>query len=363
MSSSTIEKEIFTEFEKESYLNQIPKLIAPTVIKFQNRLRSYFLFNLFFISLISIELIYFFLNLTFLSQTFAFAIHLALFFATVFSYFTLRVYFQGHKIEMLMKLRSNFLQACQKKLSEIEGTPDYHCLTAQACCLLASELHGREYKIYRISFLLKNIESMIEKISCWCHWQDVHTMKELLLQACVDEYIKFVRLAPTDLEAHAGLANAYVMLSGLYVDPRSVEGLDDDRWIPPQKYNGAFRRKFRSTAERAIEEFKILSDYAPNDPWVHAQLAYSYHDLQMPLEEIHEYETILQLIPDDKDTLFKLGKLYFAQGQNAKGLEVYESLKNSNYKKAEDLIHFYGAYTIENKEELFEEENATPRTV
>ena len=59
-------------------------------------------------------------------------------------------------------------------------------------------------------------------------------MKELLLQACIDEHIQLVRMQPTDLEAHAGLANAYVMLSGIYVDPRTFEGLDDDRWIPPK---------------------------------------------------------------------------------------------------------------------------------
>ncbi len=112
---------------------------------------------------------------------------------------------------------------------------------------------------------------------------------------------------------------------------------------PPKKYSKSFKQKFRLTAEKAIEEFKILSDYAPHDPWVHAQLAYSYRDLQMPKEEIKEYEAILQLCPDDKETLFKLGKLYFEQGQNAKGLKIYETLKFSHYKKAESLIHFYGA--------------------
>jgi hypothetical protein len=34
--------------------------------------------------------------------------------------------------------------------------------------------------------------------------------------------------------------------------------------------------------------------------------------------------------------------LYFQQGRNAAGLEVYEELKRSNYKKAESLISFYG---------------------
>lgn len=68
----------------------------------------------------------------------------------------------------------------------------------------------------------------------------------------------------------------------------------------------------------------------------------------MPKEEIKEYETILHLCPDDKETLFKLGKLYFQQGLNAKGLQIYEALKKSHYKKAEGLIAFYGAYSDAN---------------
>jgi tetratricopeptide (TPR) repeat protein len=134
------------------------------------------------------------------------------------------------------------------------------------------------------------------------------------------------------------------MLSGLYIDPRTLEGYDEERWIPSDKYSEGFVEKFRFTAERAIEEFKILSEYAPDDPWVHIQLAYSYHDLQMPLEEIKEYETIKRLQPDDLDNLFKLGILYFQQGWNAKGLRVYEELKKAHYAKAEALIKFYGSY-------------------
>ena len=102
--------------------------------------------------------------------------------------------------------------------------------------------------------------------------------------------------------------------------------------------------KFRATAERAIEEFKILNHYAPDDPWVHLQLAYSYHDLGMPDKETREYETVLKLCPDDRDILYKLGTLYFQQGQNAKGLQVYEELKDCNYKKAQQVISRYGDF-------------------
>ena len=278
-------------------------------------------------------------------QSFVLAIHLALIFASIFCYFTLQVYAQTRKAERLIELKSEFLRRCRETVVPVEDDVETHQMIAEACCQFASELHAQEYSIYECPAFLSFLSSSVEKFNCWYFWKDVHFIKELLLQASIEEHIKLVQLEPTDPEAHAGLANAYVMLSGLYVDPREVEGLDDERWIPPHKYNEAFMLKFRSIAERAIEEFKILSDYAPHDPWVHTQLAYSYHDLQMPEQEIKEYETIIRLNPDDKEILFKLGKLYFQYGENAKGLQIYETLKHSNYKKAENLIHFYGAYS------------------
>lgn len=171
-------------------------------------------------------------------------------------------------------------------------------------------------------------------------------MRELLLQTCVKEYIKLVKCEPTTLETHAALANAYVMLSGLYIDPRKMEGYDEERWIPPDKYSEQFEAKFRTTAQKAIEEFKILCEYAPDDPWIHSQLAYSYHDLKMPLEEIQEYEMIQRLCPDDLDNLFTLGTLYFQQGMNAQGLRIYEELRRSHYKHSENLIKHYGSSKV-----------------
>lgn len=346
MNTPAAEKEVFLEFEKELYNDQLQTLLKPATARFQKILKSYVIFNLFFCSLITIEFAYFFIHITALLQSFILAVHLSLIFVTIFSYFTLRLYFQTKTTERYLSLKQDFIKACKNYLNYQEEVSEHHIIIANACCRLAADLHGKEYRVYPLPSWFDFLSPSIEKMSCWCHWKDVHFMKEVLLQASVEEYIKLVRLEPTNLEAHAGLANAYVMLSGLYVDPRTIEGLDDERWIPPNKYNEIFKQKFRLIAERAIEEFKILSDYAPHDPWVHAQLAYSYRDLQMPQEEIHEYETILKLCPDDKETLFKLGKLYFEQGFNAKGLQVYETLKKSNYRKAENLIHFYGSYRL-----------------
>jgi lipopolysaccharide biosynthesis regulator YciM len=57
---------------------------------------------------------------------------------------------------------------------------------------------------------------------------------------------------------------------------------------------------------------------------------------------MREYETILNLKPDDLETSFKLGTLYFQEGEAAKGLRIYERLKRFHPKYAERLIENYG---------------------
>lgn len=345
MNTTIAEKKLYYDLEKDNK-SPLQNSIYSSVNNLQKTLKSYALFNLFFCFLISLELIYLLFHLTFLVQTFVIAIHLALVFVTIFSYFTLRLYFQTKKGERFFSIIDDFISSVKKQSTGTLNAQNEHLIVASACYNLASELYGKEFKIYTLPDWSSSLSSSIEKLSCWLTWKDVYLIKELLLHTAVKEHIKLVKLNPTNLEAHVGLANAYVMLSGLYVDPQTIEGLDEDQWIPPNKYNEAFKDKFVITAQKAVEEFKIIREFAPHDPWVHAQLAFSYHDLQMPKEEIKEYETILELCPDDKDTLFKLGKLYFEQGLNGKGLQVYENLKKSNYKRAESLIEFYGSYEL-----------------
>lgn len=160
--------------------------------------------------------------------------------------------------------------------------------------------------------------------------------------------MELVKSQPLNLEVHAALANAYVRLSSLYVDPRK-EVHDKDHFLPADCYTPEIEEKFKQAAQKAIEEFKIIQHYAPQDPWVHAQLAYTYRDLKMPQEEIKAYENMLRINPDDKEILFRLGVLYFQQGLNAQGLKVYEALKNPLPKKAEVLMRYYGSSSLDFK--------------
>jgi hypothetical protein len=333
-----------TLLDKQHYHEQISRLWTPALRTLNRQVRSYVIFNLAFLLLAGVEIAFFLSFFALLSQSAVLAFTLAIFFMTLFSYCVLKLYLQAKKPDQLMAICEEYLDKCKEIIRYQEGIPEHHIALGHAAHKFAAALHEKEYSYYPSLFFLKSLAPTLERFSCFCHWKDLHRMKELLFTTSVEEHLKAVKCEPTNLEVHASLANAYVTLSGLYADPRKYHDYDEERYVPVERYSQAMQAKFRATAARAIEEFKILNAYAPDDPWVHVQLAYSYHDMQMPEEEIREYEIVLRLRPHDTDTLFKLGMLYFQQGMNAKGLQVYELLKRTHYKKAESLIKFYGSY-------------------
>lgn len=344
MTSPRTEGESFYQLDVVFFNQQINHVIEPIIPQFERLLRSDILFNFLFLTIGLIELVSFLFFLPYLMQSSLMAIGLALFFLTLFSYYILRVYFRTKRPEQMHYLVNRYITACQVLLNYQQGVPEHHLALANACLKMAKCMEGKETALYPLPRWLGLIAKPLEKISSWWHWEDVHAIRELLVQKSIHEHIELVKCEPTGMEAHTALANAYVMLSALYVNEDKVEETaNHDQWIPPKFRTPLMEQKFRQTAERAVEEFKIIADYAPNDPWVHSQLAYSYRDLKMPLQEIREYEMLLRLLPDDRDALYKLGILYFQQGREADGLQVYEKLKRTNFKKAENLICHYGA--------------------
>ncbi len=331
-------------FDRRLFHEKVNVLSEEILGRYTKEIKSYVWFNIAFFALLTLEVFVLVFFSPFLVESSLLAVILAIIFLTSFSYFVVRLYFQARKPEKFLEFRNDFVVRAKAFLNYQETIPEHHMAMASVACKFAANLYDMESSYYKVPDCLEVFKPTMRKFSIWWHWNDLHRFRELLFLYAIEEHIKLVKCEPTNLEVHATLANAYVMLSGLYADPRKIEGYDEDRWYPPERFSDTMQEEFRVIAERAIEEFKILSHYAPNDAWVHAQLAYSYHDLQMPEEEIREYETILKLRSNDKETLFKLGMLYFQQGQNAKGLRVYEELRYAHYKKAENLIKFYGSF-------------------
>lgn len=318
-------------------------VIPPVLQQFDALVKKRVRFNLIFAALGAIQSILLIFFFPFLFQSALFAVTLAGLVLTIFAYFIMRQYFDTVSYEKMEGLADKFLKGCETFNS---GSGFDHSNIAQACAKLADKLHNREYRYYSLPNFLKTFSPLAEKLSCWLHWQDIHQMKEILLLKAIHEHIQWVKKSPTSLEAHAALANSYVMLSGLYEDPRNVEGFDEERWVPEEAYSKNQSEKFKKASERAIEEFKIMSGFAPHDPWVHTQLALSYKDLKRPADVIKAYETVRALRPNDTDVLYKLGILYFEQGENALGLKIYEEIKKSDMHRSEKLIEHYGAYSL-----------------
>jgi len=319
------------------------QLCAEALDNFKQVTRQYALFHITFFSISILELAAFVLFFTFLTKTSFFAFSLAGLFLTAFTYFVLLFYLQAKKPQQLLDIRSDFLERCRVHLHLEKNSKPYHLTTASALQRMLTTLHRQEYSYYCLPASLETLSPLMQKFSVWTHWKDLHQMKELLLLTIIGKKIELVKLQPTDLEAHAHLADAYLALSRLYMDPRRLYLEEDHLWVSPEYAAPEMSEKCKAAAHRAIEEYKILDAWAPNDPWVHAQLASIYRDLALPHEEMREYEAILQFSTPSSEILFRLGVLYFSHGSSAAGLRIYEALKKNNDPKADELIASYAA--------------------
>jgi tetratricopeptide (TPR) repeat protein len=330
-----------SHFSKSQFDEQIDRFSNGALEDFKQVTRQYALFHITFFSIAVLELASFDLFFSFLTKTTIFAFSLAGLFLTGFTYFVLLFYFQAKKPDQLLEVKNNFLRASRSALPFETKTREHHLALAAALERLLSSLHRQEYTYYSLPASFKTLSPLMQKFSVWTHWKDLHQMKELLFLMMIKEQIELIKLQPTHLEAHAHLANAYLNLSRLYMDPRKLYPEEEHLWISPEYAAPEMLDKFKRASLRAIEEYKILDSYVPNDPWVHAQLATIYRNLDLFHEEMRAYETILKIAPHDRVALFRLGVLCFKHGLSAQGLRLYEQLKKSSDAKADELIACY----------------------
>lgn len=319
-----------------TFHNKAEALIIPTISCFQKISKKYFLFHFAFFLLATIELVSIAIFFSPLIDSFFMGIAVALLFFTALLYFILKLYYTEQKPEELAQLRDEYIAACKEYLPRGINKSEEHLAIANSACKAAESLKNAGHSFYEIPEKLQFLSSTIRKLSSQFHANDVEKIKELFLLASINAHIDLIRCEPTSLDAHAATANAYVMLASHYA-AQKLQG---------KRKHQALEKKHRLVLERALEEFKILNEYAPDDPWVHEQLALSYASLKMVKQEIQECEIILKLKPLDLASMVRLGKLYFQTGENAKGLKMYEKLKELDTEKADLLIQHYDLSTI-----------------
>ncbi|MBI2742303.1 MAG: hypothetical protein HYX48_00095 [Chlamydiales bacterium] len=288
-------------------------------------------FNLAFFALAATELVAILL-LSALSKSLFIAICLAGLCLTVFSYFLLSFYMEAKKPEQMEEISSRYLSSCKEAAGE--GADDDSIFLAYALRYFSDLLEMKKW-IAQSPAPLPFLQPLFEKCLVWMHWKEIHQMRELLLSNAIEHHLDLIRKEPLDLEAHAALSHTYLTMANLQRADQSWP------WTPSAYSSKPMKEKFESYTARAVQEFKILDALAPNEPWVHAQLASIYHDLEMAQKEIEEYEILLKLSPQDHKLIFRLGVLYFKQGETARALLLYEQLKKANDPRADDLIAHY----------------------
>lgn len=286
-------------------------------------------FNFAFFSLAAAELVGILLLST-LSKSLFIAICLAGLCLTIFSYFLLSFYLEAKKPQQMAEIETGYLTACK----ELMGKEEDSLFLAYVLRQFADLLQMKKWT-HAAPAPAPFLQPLFEKCLVWIHWKEVHQMREILLLEATEHHLSLIRNEPIDLEAHAALAHTYLTLAKLY------EADENLPWTPSAYSSKAMRANFETYTELAVQEFKILDALAPNEPWVHAQLANIYSDLDMLDKEIDEYEILLKLSPKDRELMFRLGLLYFQKGERARALLLYNQLKQAEDPRAEDLIAHY----------------------
>jgi hypothetical protein len=296
--------------------------IAITLDRFRTLTRRYALFHTLFFSFFLLELLSLLIFLPFLAKSFLLALLIATTVLSAFAYYVLRFYFQTKKPEQFHVIKEEFTNQAP---------------SLEAIYQLIEHLDGQEHQYYSLPNFLKTLAPLIQKFSVWCHWEDVHRMKELLHTFGIHKVIEQIKRHPIDLELHRSLANSYTALYKIYQAPSQP----NFPFLAKAYASEEMRAKFHRYAECAIEELKILIHYLPHDQEALSKLGSIYHDLDHKEEEQAIYELLLQLFPQASAIRFRLGVLYFRLGKMAQGLKMYDDLHRLSDPKAEELIQYY----------------------
>lgn len=309
--------------DKQTLHQTLHPLASSALEHFKALLHRLALFHGLFLGLIVFELFLIAFFFSFLVQSAFLAISVALLVLTVFCYFVLRLWVQTKKRQDAERLADAFQESISRLSGDDERSFDHYSLLTRALHTLASIIKKDPEDLLASYAFAAPLRPLVNYLYHKLIREERLLIQELILDRTIQLWIEFIRQQPTHLEAHAGLGTTYITYSTLYSGQKKHQ------------------ERFKNLVQKAAEEFKILSSYAPNDIWVHHQLANTYHDLALRKEEIRAYEAILALEPQDAETLLKLGRLYFEEGRAAEALSLYEELKKFSPQKSEQLIAFY----------------------
>lgn len=330
-----------TEFgtHTSSFVRDLDDLIAERASEFRVRFihatKFYALFHVIFGAVIFIEILAFLLFFSFFSRSTLLAASIAVFFLTGFVYFLSRFYFEAKKNVEFSSLKEEMKHEYETLVSDAPTPQEKHMLVARAMAGCDESLRGLEKFYYPHSSEGRAIDLLIQKFSTWCHWKDVLLMRELFMEEAIAQAMEWIKSDPLDAQPHALLVQLRMSLYRHYIPDLSLP------WIPSGYSSQEMQNKMRSTANAALEELKILTEFSPHDPWVFLLKGALHKDLNESEQEIEAYDRLCFLQPSDSTHLLRLGTLFFQHGHAAKGLKIYQQLKSLSPEHAEELLKSY----------------------
>jgi predicted Zn-dependent protease len=164
-------------------------------------------------------------------------------------------------------------------------------------------------------------------------------MKEAIHTEAIKLIIDEVKKDPMNIGLHQKLAAAYILCYQNYQKPAEQNAF---KTFTQKQYDSPeMQTLFEKNARCALEELKLILALDPQHIWAMSSCAQVYRDLKLVTEEMKTYESLSTLIPDNREVIYELGKIYFRLGYMAQGLALYRQLKEQNSPYAAELINHY----------------------
>lgn len=255
---------------------------------------------------------------------------LSLFFFELFAYAILSFYLVEKKKAQLIEIGRAYLYRISQNNEGDKSTAEI----GRRLQDLSHQFHDVHWCLIKEG-KLPALRRLASGLPAWWLNGDVRAMREWLLLAAADCQIKGVCKSPLDLDPHAQLAMTCIDLADLSIEPKETgngqEPLADN---------------VKMFLQVALEEFMILTEIGMPTPELYQKMASCHCRLGDREKQAENFQRAIKLDPERSDLRFQLGKLYFALGQQRKGLEVAAYFKEKSDARADALLQHYGAQRV-----------------
>ena len=119
-------------FDHKRFKEKVHRLCDQSMLHFKKITRSHIFTHLFFLGVLSLEILALITSLAYLASTPFVATLLSIFLISAFAYTIVVFYFQTKKPEQFLKVHRHFMQLCAKELNHNLEKKEYHLSLANA---------------------------------------------------------------------------------------------------------------------------------------------------------------------------------------------------------------------------------------